>query len=72
MGSALYDRIGQGYTSTRRPDPRIAAAILDALGEARGAARLPADLDSGAWERRFGHLRALDSLDAGYRLVVAD
>jgi SAM-dependent methyltransferase len=31
---ALYDRIGVGYTATRRPDPRIAAAIDDALGDA--------------------------------------
>ena len=31
----LYDRIGHGYPATRRADPRIAAAILDALGDAR-------------------------------------
>ena len=31
---ALYDRIGTGYTTTRRADPRIAAAIDDALGDA--------------------------------------
>jgi SAM-dependent methyltransferase len=29
----LYDTIGVGYGSYRRPDPRIAAAILRALGE---------------------------------------
>jgi SAM-dependent methyltransferase len=28
----LYDTIGQGYDVHRRPDPRIAAAIADALG----------------------------------------
>jgi len=32
---ALYDRIGDGYPTTRRPDPRIAAAIEEALGNAR-------------------------------------
>ena len=31
---ALYDSIGRTYSSTRRADPRIAAAIADALGEA--------------------------------------
>ena len=31
-GDADYSRIGPGYTDYRRPDPRIAAAILDALG----------------------------------------
>lgn len=31
MSENLYDAIGQTYTSTRRPDPRIAAAINVAL-----------------------------------------
>jgi SAM-dependent methyltransferase len=30
----LYDRIGRGYPRTRRPDPRIQAAIHGALGDA--------------------------------------
>jgi SAM-dependent methyltransferase len=30
----LYDAIGLGYRHYRRPDPRIARAILDALGDA--------------------------------------
>lgn len=29
----LYDKIGVGYASYRRPDPRISAAIMRALGE---------------------------------------
>jgi SAM-dependent methyltransferase len=33
--SHLYDRIGQGYTAVRREDPRIAAQIHAALGDAR-------------------------------------
>ena len=32
---ALYDRIGTGYSAVRRADPRIAALIDAALGEAR-------------------------------------
>lgn len=32
---ARYDRIGRSYAATRRADPRIAAAISDAVGEAR-------------------------------------
>jgi SAM-dependent methyltransferase len=31
----LYDRIGAGYPKTRQPDPRIARAIHDALGDAQ-------------------------------------
>lgn len=33
--SDRYDRIGQGYAGRRQPDPRFAARILEALGDAR-------------------------------------
>ncbi|HVZ38070.1 MAG TPA: class I SAM-dependent methyltransferase [Candidatus Kapabacteria bacterium] len=33
--------------------------------------RLRRDLESGAWAERNGEIRALDELDTGYRLVVA-
>jgi SAM-dependent methyltransferase len=33
-GPARYDRIGAAYTAVRRPDPRIGAAIDEALGDA--------------------------------------
>jgi SAM-dependent methyltransferase len=32
--------------------------------------RLEHDLDSGTWDRRYGHLRALRSCDVGLRLIV--
>jgi SAM-dependent methyltransferase len=35
VSGQLYDHIGGGYASHRRPDPRIAARIHDALGGAR-------------------------------------
>jgi SAM-dependent methyltransferase len=38
----------------------------------QGGERLAADLASGAWEERNGHLRELDELDAGLRLIVSD
>ena len=38
----------------------------------RGVARLDADIRSGAWERRFGALRAREALDLGYRVVAAE
>jgi SAM-dependent methyltransferase len=34
-----------------------------------GRERLRADLEDGTWEQRYGHLRALSSLDVGLRLV---
>jgi SAM-dependent methyltransferase len=38
----------------------------------RGLGQLQKDLESGAWDRRYGYLRARDSLDVGLRLVVAE
>ncbi|MEY9870810.1 DNA-binding transcriptional MerR regulator [Streptacidiphilus sp. MAP12-33] len=35
FGAQLYDTIGSAYPATRRTDPRIAARIWDALGDAR-------------------------------------
>ena len=64
----------------RRPeaylDPGVRAGIssLAQLGDAvlaPGLARLRADLDSGAWQRRYGDVLALDEFDGGYRLVIA-
>jgi SAM-dependent methyltransferase len=42
----LYDRIGVGYRTHRRPDPRIAAAIADALGCARSVLNVGAGAGS--------------------------
>jgi SAM-dependent methyltransferase len=44
---------------------------LDPQPLERGLAKLRADLDSGAWQRRYGGLLSLDELDIGYRLVVS-
>ena len=45
-------------------------AQLDADIEARGVERLRSDLGSGAWDARYGTLRALPEYDIGYRLVI--
>jgi hypothetical protein len=37
-----------------------------------GRERLAVDLESGAWERRYGHLRTQDELDVGLRIVVSE
>ena len=43
---ALYDRIGVGYSAYRRPDPRIAARIADALGPASSVVNVGAGAGS--------------------------
>ena len=57
-------------------DPDVQAgisclAMLEPDVLARGTAQLRADLASGAWDARHGHLRTLFELDVGYRLIVA-
>jgi SAM-dependent methyltransferase len=37
-----------------------------------GLARLSADLESGAWDERNGHLRKLEELDVGLRVIVSE
>jgi SAM-dependent methyltransferase len=57
-----------------RDDVRHSMSCFPTLGpdiEARGVAALRADLESGRWDERHGHLRDLDEIDVGYRLVVA-
>jgi SAM-dependent methyltransferase len=48
--TALYDRIGRSYVATRGEDPRIAAAIHAALGDARTV--LNVGSGAGAYEPR--------------------
>jgi SAM-dependent methyltransferase len=43
---SLYDQIGLGYCSTRRPDPRIAAQIHEALGDSRSIVNVGAGAGS--------------------------
>ena len=67
------------YAYWRRPraylDPQIRKGIssfwkIDGVED--GLARLEADLDSGAWEQKYGELLGHAAWDHGYRLVVAD
>ncbi len=46
MVGAVYDTIGQGYARQRRPDPRIAAHVLAALGDARSVLNVGAGAGS--------------------------
>jgi SAM-dependent methyltransferase len=64
----------------RRPqailDPAIwratsALSLISDTERASGMSRLSADLRSGDWERRYGHLFGLGELDLGYRVIAA-
>lgn len=63
----------------RRPeaylDPAVRAsissfALMEESALIRGITQLESDLNSGVWDKRFGHLRSLDTFDGGYRLVA--
>jgi len=56
--NALYDTIGTGYANYRRPDPRIAALIQDALGEARSIVNVGAG--AGSYEPRDREVVAIE------------
>lgn len=73
-------RDGFGVSFWARPeaylDPQVQAgmswlALLSPEARQRGTQRLRDDLTGGEWDRRFGHLRRLDSYDGGYRIAVA-
>src|SRR3954466_10997878 len=54
-----YDRIGAGYTATRRTDPRIAARIWAALGDARSVLNVGAG--TGSYEPPDRHVVAAEA-----------
>ena len=68
--SALWDRpemflesdVLRASSLWHRLDPQVIE---------RGQERLRADLESGRWDERHGHLRALPELDIGLRLIRA-
>ena len=71
---------GFGVAFWARPeaylDPEVHAgmswlAMLPLREREQGAARLRADLRSGEWDRRHGHLRQQDVFDGGYRIAIA-
>ena len=56
--SLSYDRIGRSYVATRGEDPRIAAAIHDALGDARTVLNVGAG--AGAYEPHDREVTAVE------------
>jgi hypothetical protein len=65
----------------RHPHAYLEPAVRDGMSGfsrltddeiAAGLARLRGDLESGAWQERFGRLLDVDEMDLGYRLIVAE
>jgi SAM-dependent methyltransferase len=60
----LYDQIGHGYTGLRRPDPRLAAAIMQALGDAETVVNVGAG--TGSYEP---HDRAVIAVEPSLTMI---
>ena len=58
MTEAAYDRMGIGYSAVRRPEPRIAARIEAALGDARSVLNVGAG--TGSYEPAGREVTALE------------
>ena len=56
--ATIYDRIGRRYAQRRRPDPRIAARIARALGNARTVVNVGAG--AGSYEPEDRHVVAVE------------
>ena len=61
-GVRLYERVAATYAGTRQPDPRIAAAIEDALGDARSIVNVGAG--TGSYEPPDRHVIAIEPSEA--------
>jgi SAM-dependent methyltransferase len=70
FGAAFWGR-PEAYLDPQIQQGMSWLAQLSPEDRARGTARLETDLLSGEWDRRHGHLRQLDQLDVGYRLITA-
>jgi SAM-dependent methyltransferase len=71
---------GFGGSYWNRPEAYLEPAVqagmscfaqMDTDRLRRGMERLDRELTTGVWDDKYGHLRALDECDLGYRLVVA-
>ncbi len=69
---AAYWRRPEAYLSEVVRANISTFSLLPVAAIEPGLARLASDIDSGAWDARFAHLREQEQLDVGYRLLVAN
>ncbi len=69
--NAAYWRRPRAYLDPQVWRAMSALTLIPDDDRAAGMRRMRPDLDSGEWDRRWGHLLGLDELDLGYRVVAA-
>jgi len=70
FGEAYWAR-PEAYLDSEVRASMSACSLLAPDEIATGVARLAADLASGRWDARYGHLRNLPHYDTGHRLIVS-
>jgi hypothetical protein len=68
---AAFWRRPDAYLDVRVRSGMSSFAVMPADQLNEGLERLSADLATGAWVEKYGHLLELSELDCGYRLLVA-
>ncbi len=72
---------GFGCAYWNRPEAHLDPVVLAGMSWSRqlapqvlakGVERLRADLETGRWDARHGHLRSMTTADYGYKLVIAE
>lgn len=71
FGAAYWAR-PKAYLNRDIQDGMSWLALLPDDVRERGTRQLEADLASGEWDRRHGHLRKQAAFDAGYRIAIAE
>jgi SAM-dependent methyltransferase len=61
----------EAYLDPVVQDGMSSFAQMPAAVRERGMDRLRAEVESGEWDRKYGHLRALPECDLGYRVLIA-
>jgi SAM-dependent methyltransferase len=70
FGAAFWSR-PEAYLEPNVQNGMSWIACLSPAARTQGTAKLAQDLESGDWDRRFGHLRSMDLYDGGYRIAIA-
>ncbi|MGW6988585.1 hypothetical protein [Streptomyces sp. NPDC054946] len=73
-GGGAIGSLSAGHSPHRRPDERIARFVAEALDDRAREhfdRALRADLESGAWDEEFGHLRSRPTYEGSLVIVRA-
>ncbi len=68
---AAFWRRPHAYLNPEIRAAMSALALIPEVDRRAGARALRADLETGEWQRRWGHLLQCDELELGYRVVIA-